>query len=570
MKLLEKEEDRKNPGILVDLDHLKKLFIMPDSPDKFLEFGHELLDLIHSFFKEKGGIHSEISMTRLARIFSDIELPKSPHLLKDTLFEIKSKIIAHSVKVGNPYYIGHMTSAIPYFMILLEMIIAALNQNQVKIETAKSSTFVERELIAWVHRLIFNRSAKFYRTHIQNHRIALGNVTSDGTIANLTAMLVARNKAFPPHERFPGIRKAGLYEAFRYYGCNRAVLLVSKRGHYSLDKIARMLGIGENNVIKVPVDSRNKINLHRLRQICGQIREVNESGGEKIKIVSLIGIAGTTETGNIDNLAEMRKIADENGAFFHVDAAWGGAVLLVDQFRYLFKGIESADSVTFDAHKLLYSPLSMGMVLFKKETDLNFLKHASNYIIRPDSVDQGRFTVEGSRPFSCLKPWATFKIFGTDGFKLLFENAFELTSVLRGIIERHCNFESLSTPELFIYNYRFVPEKILEKLDSLMLAIDEEESPLLVGLLKRVKRINDILNELNIELHRAIRQEDNSFISRTMLESTRYYPQKVVVLRAVTINPLTTPEILKEIVEEQDRLGMKIFKSDFAGRLEKI
>ena len=116
-----------------NLEYLRKLFIMPDSPDKFIEFGHELLEMIHDFFQEKGGIHSSITLPELSKIFDQTAIPTSPHLIKDVLFEIKTKVIAHSVKVGNPYYIGHMTSAIPYFMILLEMIIAALNQNQVKI-----------------------------------------------------------------------------------------------------------------------------------------------------------------------------------------------------------------------------------------------------------------------------------------------------------------------------------------------------------------------------------------------------------------------------------------------------
>lgn len=71
-------------------------------------------------------------------------------------------------------------------------------------------------------------------------------------------------------------------------------------------------------------------------------------------------------------------------------------------------------------------------------------------------------------------------------------------------------------------------------------------------------------------MHRAIRQEDNSFVSRTMIESTRYNPQKIVVLRAITINPLTTPEVLEEIVEEQNRLGTRIYRNEFADRLEKL
>lgn len=571
MKLLDKVDERKLFDVRVDIEHLRKLFIMPDSPDKFLEFGNELLDLIHQFFQEKGGIHSEISIQSLARIYSTIDIPRSPHLVKDILSEIKKKVIAHSVKVGNPYYIGHMTSAIPYFMILMEMIIAALNQNQVKIETAKASTFVERELIAWIHRLIFDRSPNFYRTHIQNHRIALGNVTLDGTMANLTAMLVARNMAFRPHGRFPGIRKTGLYEAYKYYGCERAVILVSSRGHYSIEKIARTIGIGNDNVIKIPVDAHNRVDIHRLRQVCKEIENVNAASKNKIKIISIIGIAGTTETGNIDNLRELRRVADENNTHFHVDAAWGGSLLIVDKYRHMFDGIEHADSVTYDAHKLMYSPLSMGMVLFRKETALNFLKHTSNYIIRPDSVDQGRFTVEGSRPFSCLKPWVTFKIFGMDGFKLLFEHAFMLTSTLKSLVDQHSNFESLNDPELFIFNYRFVPQRIRERVDLLLNdSMYAEDPQKLVKIFKRLKKINDVLNELNIELHRAIRQEDNSFVSRTMIESTKYSPQPIVVLRAVTINPLTTAEILQEIIDEQNRLGSRIYRHEFSAALEKL
>ncbi len=575
MNIAQSQRKRRS-SIKTDMEHLRKLFIMPDSPDKFIEFGTELLDLIHNFFKDNGGIHSSISLPELEKLFSNINLPKEPHLLKDVLAEIKNKIISHSVKVGNPYYIGHMTSAVPYFMILLEMIIAALNQNQVKIESAKASTFVERELLAWIHRLVFSKGVKFYKNLIQNRDFSLGNITLDGTLANLTAMLVARNKAFPADGRFPGIRKAGVYDAFRHYGCDRAVIIVSKRGHYSIDKIARTIGIGDGNVIKVPVDMMNKVNIIELEKVCRDIAAHNSSGGKKTRIISLVGIAGTTETGNIDNLKEMRRIADQHKAFFHVDAAWGGAVLLVDELRYLFEGIETADSVTIDAHKLLFAPVSMGMVLFKNETDLYNLIHYSNYIIRQDSVDLGRFSIEGSRPFSALKPWATFKILGTSGFKLLFNHAFDLASALRGMVDMHCNFEAMNQPELFIFNYRFVPQKVKERLAMLILRVreddqtDGEKGDRVVRDLAKIEAMNYMLNELNIELHKALREEDNSFVSRTMVDSPYYFYQNIVVLRAITINPLTTHDILKEIIEEQNRLGIKIYKSEFQNRLEKI
>ncbi len=545
-------------GIKSNLEYLRKLFIMPDSPDKFIQFGHELLEMIHDFFQEKGGIHSSITLPELSKIFDQTIVPTAPHLIKDVLSEIKTKVIAHSVKVGNPYYIGHMTSAIPYFMILLEMIIAALNQNQVKIETAKASSFVEREFIAWLHRLIFIRNDAFYKKNIQNPHVALGNVTSDGTIANLTALLVAREKAFPPEGDFPGIRMAGIERALSYYGYTRGVIIVSTRGHYSIRKAVNLLGIGEDNVLKIPVDNKNRIDLKKLRQkISGLQRDTSEG---ETKIVAIVGIAGTTETGNVDNLEELGKITREVGAHFHVDACWGGAALLIEAYRTLLKGIEKADSVSIDAHKLLYCPMSMGHVLFRNEKDLNYIRHSSRYVIRRNSVDTGRFTIEGSRSFACLKPWAALKIIGREGYGLLFEEARKSTNTLKKMLETCGNFEVLNDPELFILTYRFIPQIAREQLiesENVAISKDKDKAGKAV---RQIRKINKLINGLNIKLHKALRLDDTTFVSRTTLESTRYRPQNIVVLRAVLINPLITKEILEQIIATQNRIGLELWK----------
>lgn len=354
------------------------------------------------------------------------------------------------------------------------------------------------------------------------------------------------------------------------------MILVSKRGHYSIDKIGRLLGIGNRSILKIPVDNKNKIDILKLEKVCREIEEQNQKGGPKTKIISIVGIAGTTETGNIDNLKAIRRIATKYETHFHVDAAWGGSVLLAEEYRHLFAGIEKADTVTVDAHKLLYAPPSLGMVFFRNGTESKALMHNSNYIIRPDSIDLGRFSLEGSRPFASLKPWATIKIFGRQGFKLIFDHAFKLTSVLRGLVDMHPNFEAMNHPELFIFNYRFVPGPIKDKLASLMLKIGDTESDndnqklKKIKYLSRVERFNKALNDLNIELHKAIRDEDESFVSRTMFDIPLYFYQDCVVLRAITINPLTTPEILKEIIERQNLLGMKIYNRYFLSRFEKL
>jgi glutamate decarboxylase len=530
---------------------------MPDSPDKFIEFGHELLEMIHDFFKEKGGIHSSITLPQLSGIFDQTTIPDSPHLIKDVLAEIKTKVTDHSVKVGSPYYIGHMTSAIPYFMILLEMIIAALNQNQVKIETAKASSFVEREVVAWLHRLVFERTKKFYEKNIQNPRVALGNVTSDGTLANMTALLVAREKAFPLRGDFPGLRIAGVDRALRHYGYSRGIIIVSARGHYSIRKAASLLGLGEENVLTIPVDGANRMDLSKLRRRMRSLQREKD----RTKIIAIVGIAGTTETGNIDNLDQLEGIAREAGAHFHVDACWGGSALLVEEYRHLFRGIERADSVSIDAHKLLYCPMSMGVVLFRSERDLNTIRHSSQYIIRKNSVDTGRFTVEGSRPFACLKPWASLKIIGREGYGLLFKQAHKTTDALKGILDDSGNFETLNTPELFILIYRFIPEIVRDRLISWeATASSSRDSEAVRETGRKLRKVNQLINALNIKLHKELRRDDTSFVSRTILESTRYRPQKIVVLRAVLINPLTNDQILEEIVTTQNRIGLQIWK----------
>ncbi|MEA2102047.1 MAG: pyridoxal-dependent decarboxylase [Thermodesulfobacteriota bacterium] len=553
MNSLRKDGIAPHTDITSSEQYLKKLFIMPESPDKFVEFGDHLVDMIHDFFKEKGGIHSSISMEKLGKIFNHTKMPREPMLIRDVLDEIKNNIITNSVKVANPYYIGHMTSAIPYFMILMEMITVSLNQNQVKIESAKASSFVEREFLCWMHRLVFQNTTDFYKKNIQNPHISMGTITSDGTIANLTALSLAMTKAFPAHGRhFLGIKEEGLARALEYYGYRRAIIMVSIRGHYSICKVATLLGIGAKGVVYIPVHPyTNKINIDKLRQNIEKIRKEDLNAGNASKIIALIGIAGTTETGNIDDLDALSGIAKEIGAHFHVDAAWGGSALLMQESEKRFRGIDKADSVSIDAHKLLYTPNTMGMCLFRDIRDSKNLHHTSNYIIRQGSVDQGRFTIEGSRPFSCLKPWAAIKIIGKDGYRIIFDHALRLQQCMVRLIDADPFLELLNTPELFIINYRFVPGDLGHRLNSLMRHPRKNS--------KKITRINSIINEINTDLHKAIREHDTSFVSRTRLESTRYAPRKVVVLRAITVNPNTEEYMLRTILKEHRAMGERIW-----------
>ena len=243
-----------------------------------------------------------------------------------------------------------------------------------------------------------------------------------------------------------------------------------------------------------------------------------------------------------------------------MDACWGGSALLVDEYRPIFKGIEKADSVSIDAHKLLYCPMTMGIVVFRNEKDLNHLMQSSNYIIRRNSVDMGRFTIEGSRPFASLKPWASLKIIGREGYGLLFRSARKNTDSLKEILDGCGNFETLNFPELFIINYRFIPQYVKEHLlqwEAAGKSMGDKKK--MKELERKIGKVNRLINALNIKLHKALRMDDSTFVSRTTLEATRYRPQNIVVLRAVLVNPLTDRKVLAEIVDTQNRIGLEIW-----------
>jgi glutamate decarboxylase len=346
--------------------------------------------------------------------------------------------------------------------------------------------------------------------------------------------------------------------ALSHYGYCRAVVIMSSRAHYSLRKASGLLGIGEKNVVTVPVDASNRIDIAGLQRVLRRFCGKNAS--ERVKVVSVVGIAGNTETGNIDDLSTVGALCRDAGVHFHVDACWGGPAMLVDEYRKLFNGIELADSVTIDAHKLLYCPMSMGVALFRSEKDLSTIKHTSRYIIRRNSVDIGRFTVEGSRPFSALKPWAAIKIIGRQGYCLLFKQARQNTRTLKRLLAESGNFETLNEPELFIVNYRFVPKYVLKDLGRWAAALKSTGREHARGCLKTMRGVNRLLNSFNIQLHKEMRADDTTFVSRTTLESTPYRPQDIVVLRAVLINPLTTDEILAEIVQTHERIGLELWK----------
>lgn len=512
------------------LENLYRIFTVPEAPDSSLGAIDQAITADVTGFLQTHIVATERSMEEIEADFSSPVIPEQPTYVSDYTEFVTEHLVAQSVHTAAPGFIGHMTSALPYFMLPLARLMTALNQNLVKVETSKAFTPMERQVLAMLHHLVYRRPEEFYSPWIHNSNHALGAFCSGGTIANVTALWVARNRLFAPEGDFRGIAQEGLGRALRHKGCDDIAVLVSERGHYSFGKAVDLLGLGRDNLVKVATDASNRIDLIALRQELERLKERN------VLPLALIGIAGTTETGNVDPLEELAEIAAEVGCHFHVDAAWGGPTLFSDRHRHLLKGVDRADSVTIDAHKQLYVPMGAGMVVFRDPTALSAIEHHANYILRHGSKDLGSHTLEGSRPGKAMLVHAGFAIMGRKGYELLIDLGIERARTFADMIRQHPDFELTSDPELNILTYRYCPQKLQQALAS---AAPEQRTV-----------INGLLDQVCLLLQKHQREAGKTFVSRTRLRVARY-GEEVTVLRVVLANPLTTDEILTSILAEQ-------------------
>ena len=294
--------------LVANWETLSKVFIQPENEEAkktLVKYMEQILFGLHEFLKKHVGFTEEISLKDLAKGFTDTHIHKTPQKkLTEVITDLVQNIAPHGVNVASPYFVGHMTSALPFFMVHLKTITAALNQNVVKLETSKVFSILEKQVLAKIHRLIFNFNEAFYQTHVQHTDTALGCFMENGTLANLTAFWVARNKLFPPKAGFAGIEAEGIHAAYNAYNVDRCVILVSRRAHYSIQKAAGTLGLGNNNVIAIDVDQHQRIHMGSLRKTLEEM--ILEQ--PKTRILSIVGIAGATETGTVDPLPQLAEL----------------------------------------------------------------------------------------------------------------------------------------------------------------------------------------------------------------------------------------------------------------------
>lgn len=514
---------------------LWRIFTVPEAPDSTLSIIEQNLSQNLAGFLRESIVAVEKPLWQIERDFQAHHIPQMPNFVSDYAESLMQKLVAHSVHTAAPSFIGHMTSALPYFVLSLSKMMVGLNQNLVKIETSKAFTPMERQVLGMMHHLVYGEGDGFYKKWMHSANHSLGAFCSGGTIANITALWIARNRLLKADGDFKGIAREGLFKAMKHYGYDGLAILISERGHYSLGKAADVLGIGRESLIAIKTDADNKIDTGALAEKMAELKAAN------IRVLAIVGVAGTTETGNVDPLNQLADLAEQYQCHFHVDAAWGGATLLSKKYRHLLAGIERADSVTIDAHKQMYVPMGAGMVVFKHPSAAHAIEHHAEYILRKGSKDLGSQTLEGSRPGMAMLVHACLQVIGRDGYEILINRSLEKARYFATLIAHNIDFELITEPELCLLTYRYVPAQVQKAM--------AKANP------EQLQRFNELLNGLTKFIQKRQREEGKSFVSRTRLTPAKYQRQETIVFRVVLANPLTTEQILHDVLVEQDQLA---------------
>ena len=370
------------------------------------------------------------------------EVGTNPPLAGESLDQILDDcraIIANSRHNGHPRFFGYVASPANAPGVFADLLASALNANVTSWRSGPAATEIERTVIGWLASLIGYGTA---------NRPAHGLLTSGGSMANLTALLMGhRAKAAPD------TASTGLWNS-------RAPMTIyaSDQIHISIPKAADTLGIGRAQVRLIASDDRFRMNAGSLRET---IAADLKSG---LKPFCVVASAGTVNTGAVDPLNEIADVANEFDLWFHIDGAYGALAALDETKRPLFRGLERADSISLDPHKWLYVPIDSGCLLFRDEARARaaFSFDGADYIKVHEENEAEAFAFwnygpELSRRFRALKIWLTLRYYGVQRIANAISEDNALAAYLGEQIEAATDFELLAAPELSICCFRYVP-----------------------------------------------------------------------------------------------------------------
>jgi aromatic-L-amino-acid/L-tryptophan decarboxylase len=358
--------------------------------DEFRTIGHDVIDRLADYLDTvaERRLFPDVEPATLERLFAE-RLPREGMPARDVIAELDEKLLPYCTHVGHPGYFGLITPSPNPMGVLGDLIASALNQNPGAWTIGPSAVAMERQTVRWLTDLVGWGNE------------AGGNLTSGGMMANFIGLKLARDAVSGDAAQQVGVR--GEQAAY-----------TSEERHVSVDKSVDAVGLGRDALRVLPTDERFRVRIDALEDAIAADRR------NGTRPMCIIGMAGTTNNGAVDDLHALRRIADREGMWLHADAAYGGGMLLSRESTGVLSGVDLADSITFDPHKWFYAPLDAGAILVRdaKRLTASFGLAPPYLIDRADPAgERYNYYVHGfeqSRRFRGLKVWMSFKRYGAD------------------------------------------------------------------------------------------------------------------------------------------------------------
>ncbi|MFB8403018.1 pyridoxal phosphate-dependent decarboxylase family protein [Streptomyces sp. NPDC055912] len=366
-----------------------------------------------------------VTPAELAPVIDAVDLDRPLGDASAALDELESVYLRDAVYFHHPRYLGHLNCPVVIPAVLGEAVLSAVNSSLDTWDQSAGGTLIERKLVDWTNgRIGFGPGAD-------------GVFTSGGSQSNLQALLLAREEA-----KSTDLSKLRIFS--------------SECSHFSVQKSAGLLGLGQDAVISIPVD-RDK----RMQSVV-LAAELEACRAEGLVPMAIVATAGTTDFGSIDPLPEIAALADEYGAWMHVDAAYGCGLLASPTRRGLLAGIERADSVTVDFHKSFFQPVSSSAILVRDGATLRHATYHADYLnpVRtvaeqiPNQVDK---SLQTTRRFDALKLWMTLRVMGADGVGQLFDEVCDLAGEGFALLAADPRYDVVVEPQISTLVYRYIP-----------------------------------------------------------------------------------------------------------------
>ena len=431
------------------------------------------------------------------------------------LTDIFSHIIKYTPNVWSPNYLNYLYSSPDPVGLLGDWLVSLLNTNVHAYEASPVLTLVEIELIKTLAKTIGYPSDSD------------GVFCPGGSYSNMYAMYLARKKLIPD----TGRDSLGTYK--------KPVVFTSEHSHYSIDKASSLLGIGTDFLRKITCDKYGRMVPENLKH---EIDNAIASGEQPFFVNATIG---TTVLGAFDPLNKIKKISSEYKLWLHVDAAWGGAAFLLDERRHMFQGIEQADSVTWDFHKAMKSPILCSALLIKEgyrlanpfNVDASYLLHN---IDGKEVFNTGIKTPQCGRRGDAFKFWLMWKVKGKKYFSEQVKRRFNQTAELIDTIkQRNCFRIYDDKPDFWNVCFWYIPGHLRNVTDISRCSNDEKLE----------------LEKLTINLYQCMKKDGQVMVNYAKINN---YP---AFIRLITGNQLGRDNIVKilDIIESiGDALSLKL------------